>query len=87
MNDTVSANDPDADHPASDDNLGTEEGHQEAIARAARAASHRQAGPSGSSQGSALPPSDQSLLVWLLEDLNLGGPTSAAGDDGTTTNT
>jgi hypothetical protein len=84
MNDTVSASDRVADHPASDDNLGTEEEHQEAIARAARAASHGQAGPSGSSQGSALPPSDLSLLVWLLEDLTLGGPTSAAG---TTTNT
>ena len=84
MNYTVSANDPVADHPASDDTLGTEEGHQEAIARAARAASHGQAGPSGSSQGSALPPSDLSLLVWQLEDLTLGGPTSAAG---TTTNT
>ena len=80
MNDTVSASDRVADHPASDDDLGTEEEHQ-AIARAA---SHRQAGPSGSSQGSALPPSDLSLLVWLLEDLTLGGPTSAAG---TTTNT
>ena len=83
MNDTVSANDPDADRPASDDDLGTEEGHQEAIARAE---SHGQAGPSGSSQGSALPPSLLSLLVWQLDDLNLGGPTSAAGD-GTTTNT
>ena len=83
MNYTVSASDRVADHPASDDDLGTEEEHQ-AIARAARAASHGQAGPSGSSQGSALPPSDLSLLVWLLEDLTLGGPTSAAG---TTTNT
>ena len=84
MNYTVSASDRVADHPASDDDLGTEAGHQEAIARAE---SHRQAGPSGSSQGSALPPSDLSLLVWQLEDLTLGGPTSAAGDDGTTTNT
>ena len=83
MNYTVSANDPVADHPASDDDLGTEEGHQEAIARAE---SHGQAGPSGSSQGSALPPSILSLLVWQFDDLNLGGPTSAAGD-GTTTNT